>query len=45
MEKTGERRRRFYRLTGEGRQVLKRQRSFWSEFVDALDRVAGIRHA
>jgi PadR family transcriptional regulator len=45
VEKTGERRRRFYRLTGEGRQVLKRQRSFWSEFVDALDRVAGIRHA
>ena len=45
VEKTGERRRRFYRLTVEGRQVLRRQRSFWSEFVDALDRVAGIRHA
>jgi transcriptional regulator len=45
VEKTGERRRRFYRLTAEGRQVLRRQRSFWSEFVDALDRVAGIRHA
>ena len=45
VEKTGERRRRFYRLTGEGRQVLRRQRSIWSEFVDALDRVAGIRHA
>jgi DNA-binding PadR family transcriptional regulator len=41
----GERRRRFYRLTSEGRQVLRRQRSIWSEFVDALDRVAGIRHA
>jgi transcriptional regulator len=45
VEKTGERRRRFYRLTAEGRQVLRRQRSFWSEFVDALDRVAGIREA
>src|SRR5689334_4394075 len=45
VEKTGERRRRFYRLTAEGRLVLRRQRSFWSEFVDALDRVAGIRHA
>ena len=45
VEKTGERRRRFYRLTSEGRQVLRRQRSIWSEFVDALDRVAGIRHA
>ena len=45
VEKTGARRRRFYRLTSEGRQVLRRQRSVWSEFVDALDRVAGIRHA
>jgi transcriptional regulator len=45
VEKAGERRRRFYRLTPEGRQVLRRQRSFWSEFVDALDRVARIRHA
>jgi PadR family transcriptional regulator len=43
VEKTGERRRRFYRLTTEGRQVLRRQRSFWNEFVEALDRVAGIR--
>jgi transcriptional regulator len=43
VEKPGERRRRFYRLTTEGRQVLRRQRSFWNEFVEALDRVAGIR--
>jgi PadR family transcriptional regulator, regulatory protein PadR len=45
VEKAGERRRRFYKLTAEGRQVLRRQRSAWSEFVEALDRVAGIRHA
>jgi PadR family transcriptional regulator, regulatory protein PadR len=45
VEKAGERRRRFYRLTTEGRQVLRHQRSFWSEFVDALDLVAGIRRA
>ena len=45
LEKTGERRRRFYKLTAEGREVLKRQRSFWNEFVTALDRVARIRHA
>jgi transcriptional regulator len=44
VEKAGERRRRFYKLTAEGRVVLKRQRSFWSEFVDALDKVARIRH-
>ena len=45
LEKAGERRRRFYKLTAEGREVLKRQRSFWNEFVTALDRVARIRHA
>ena len=44
VEKAGERRRRFYKLTTEGRAVLKRQRSFWSEFVGALDKVARIRH-
>jgi PadR family transcriptional regulator PadR len=45
VEKAGERRRRFYRLTAEGRKVLRSQRSFWNEFVEALDRVASIRHA
>jgi transcriptional regulator len=45
VEKPGERRRRFYKLTAEGREILKRQRSFWNEFVRALDRVARIRHA
>ena len=45
VEKAGERRRRFYRLTGSGRDMLQRQRSFWRDFVRALDRVACIRHA
>lgn len=45
VEKAGQRRRRYYRLTAEGRKVLARQRSFWHEFVEALDRVASIRHA
>jgi PadR family transcriptional regulator, regulatory protein PadR len=45
VEKAGERRRRFYTLTAAGRDVLKRQRSFWKEFIRALDRVAAIRHA
>jgi PadR family transcriptional regulator, regulatory protein PadR len=44
VEKAGERRRRFYRLTAAGRDVLKRQRSFWKEFIRALDRVAAITH-
>jgi transcriptional regulator len=42
VEKTGERRRRFYRLTAEGRKVLAAQRSTWQEFFTALDRVARI---
>lgn len=45
VEKAGQRRRRFYKLTSEGREVLKRQRSFWNEFVRALDRVARIKPA
>ena len=45
VEKAGQRRRRYYRITGEGRRVLARQRSVWREFVRALDRVAGISPA
>lgn len=45
VEKPGERRRRFYRLTAAGRKVLRDRRKVWREFVDALDQVARIRHA
>jgi PadR family transcriptional regulator PadR len=45
VEKAGTRRRRYYRLTVEGRRVLRSQRGFWQEFLEALDRVAKIRHA
>jgi transcriptional regulator len=45
VEKSGQRRRRFYRITPEGRRVLERQRSRWQEFMAALARVAGIHHA
>ena len=41
----GSRRRRYYRLTPGGRGVLARQRVVWGTFVNALDRIAGIRHA
>ena len=44
VEKAGERRRRFYRLTAAGRDALARQRGFWKEFIRALDRVAAITH-
>ena len=45
VEKTGQRRRRFYRITAQGRRVLASQRSRWQEFIVALSRVAGIGHA
>jgi PadR family transcriptional regulator, regulatory protein PadR len=45
VEKTGQRRRRCYRLTAEGRRVLARQRSRWEAFVGALSKAAGLRPA
>lgn len=45
VEKSGQRRRRYYKLTGEGRGVLGRQRSIWQSFAKAINRVAGIKHA
>jgi transcriptional regulator len=45
VEETGQRRRRFYRITPQGRRVLAAQRSRWEEFITALTRVTGIRHA
>ena len=45
VEKAGQRRRRYYRLTAEGRRLLARQRSVWQQFVRALDGIARIRHA
>jgi PadR family transcriptional regulator len=45
VEKAGQRRRRYYKVTREGRAVLARQRSVWQAFFVALDRVARIRTA
>ena len=45
MEKPGERRRRFYRLTTGGRRMLERQRSAWKEFSDAVNQILRSRHA
>ena len=42
VEKAGQRRRRYYKLTAEGRRVLAAQRNTWQEFFAALDRVARI---
>jgi PadR family transcriptional regulator PadR len=45
VEKAGERRRRFYRLTPTGQRVLARQRQTWDEFVEAVRLVTGGEHA
>jgi PadR family transcriptional regulator, regulatory protein PadR len=45
VEKAGQRRRRYYRLTRAGRKTLASQRSVWGTFFDALNQVARIRHA
>jgi PadR family transcriptional regulator len=42
VEKAGQRRRRYYRLTSEGRKLLASQRNTWRAFLAALNRVAGI---
>src|SRR6202163_1604128 len=45
VEKAGERRRRFYRLTAAGKTALARHRRKWREFVVALNRLTGFSHA
>ena len=45
VEKAGERRRRFYSLTAEGRRILARQRKTWRAFVHAMGLVTGVDHA
>lgn len=45
VEKAGQRRRRYYRLTTAGRKTLASQRNVWETFFEALNRVARIRHA
>jgi len=45
VEKAGQRRRRFYRLTAEGRRVLASQRETWKAFVHAMGLITGTDHA
>jgi PadR family transcriptional regulator PadR len=45
VEKAGQRRRRYYRITAAGRKALKAHRSTWENFFNGLHRVARIRHA
>ncbi len=45
IEKAGQRRRRYYKVTAQGKKVLTEQRQTWSDFFAALDRVAKINPA
>ena len=45
VEKPEQRRRRYYRLTPEGRKVLRAQRKSWKEFVTAISLVTGVENA
>jgi PadR family transcriptional regulator, regulatory protein PadR len=45
VEKPGQRRRCYYRITESGRKVLADQRKDWQRFVAALGQVAGVKYA
>ena len=45
IEKAGQRRRRYYRLTTAGANVLASQRDTWREFVGAINRITGVEPA
>ena len=45
VEKAGQRRRRYYRLTAAGKKILAAQRSSWDAFVAAIGRITGGEHA
>lgn len=45
VEKARQRRRRYYRLTAQGKKVLVAQRSTWQSFVAAINRITEIEHA
>ena len=42
---SGQRRRRYYRLTAPGRKVLASQRQGWQTFVQAMSRITGVENA
>jgi transcriptional regulator len=45
VEKAGQRRRRYYRLTPEGRRVLAARRRSWRAFIEAVRQAAGLEYA
>jgi PadR family transcriptional regulator PadR len=45
VEKSGQRRRRYYRLTRQGQKVLASQRRGWQIFVEAINRITEVENA
>jgi transcriptional regulator len=45
VEKAGQRRRRYYKITAAGRKVLAAQRQGWKQFAEAVRRIAGVDYA
>ena len=45
VERSGERRRRYYRLTAEGRKALAHERNLWKQFVTTINAITRTRHA
>jgi transcriptional regulator len=45
VERAGQRRRRYYKITNEGRTVLAAQRKEWSQFFGLIRDLAGVRYA
>ena len=44
-EKAGQRRRRYYTITAEGRDVLAAQRKEWRTFFELIHVLAGVKYA
>ena len=45
VERAGQRRRRYYRITESGRKMLAARREDWARFIAALVQVAGVKPA
>jgi transcriptional regulator len=45
VEKSGQRRRRYYQLTASGRKSLAAHRASWGTFMAGVQRAAGLGHA
>jgi PadR family transcriptional regulator PadR len=45
VEKAEQRRRRYYKLTAQGKRELRSKRKSWRDFVAVISQITGIEHA